>query len=205
MPDIPPFVGFIGGVGGIAAGAAATVTFGQVTAGNDQAGRVKARPGGVFTNYGIKNSYEKDTHTYMAGVSSPNGFNGQKAAFFQLYTDTLVLVCRWTAVRWGKQPIIPSEKPSNQNLQYLYGHVETMNVTTGPNWNTALYSINGTYVYGFKTFDPALLNNVSFALDPRFQDTFTNGRNMPVSLEDITLMEAQNVGAGGGNNARLRG
>ncbi len=203
MPDVPPFVG--GGLAGAVAGVVANVVIGDVFP-EDNDGKLADGDGdenAIFTDYIIDNKYEEDPHTYMAGITSPNGFQGRTAAFFQLATPTLLFVCRWTASRWNKQPVVPSKEPANQNLVYLYAAPETRNVTAGPDAFTALYRISGAYVYGFKNPDLALLNNVSFGLDPRYADTFTNGRNMPTNLEDPKLMEAQQQQ--GGNNARLRG
>lgn len=200
MPELPPFVGAGAGAGAIGG---AIVAVGPVSFDdNDALFNNTGSSATMFTDYMIRNSYEEDPHTYMLGISSPQGFQGDKVAFVQLASTTLVLVCRWTGCRYNEQPIVPQADPEDDNLVVLYRSPVTVSVTTGPDGVTPLYRISGTYVYGVRNPDPTLLNNVSFGLDPRYLDNFAGGRTMPTRYEDPTLMQAQ-AGAAGGNNAQL--
>lgn len=122
---------------------------------------------GVFTDYRIVHRYENDGHVYMAGITSPGGFQGNKAAFFKLASNTLLWVADWTAARLGSQPEIP--KPTslaNQNWILLDRIPEVRNVVVGPDGVSPLYRITGTYIYGHKSPSDDVFDDVEYPRPP---------------------------------------
>lgn len=146
----------------------ATVAVGQI-AFDDSAGRFipNQEDDGVFTDYAIIHRYENDGHVYMAGITSPGGFQGNKAAFFKLAANTLLWIADWTAMRVGRQPTIP--KPTDladSNWVLLDRIPETVNVVFGPDGVTPVYRISGTYVYGHKNPSNDVFDDVRYGRPP---------------------------------------
>lgn len=148
---------------------------------------------GVWADYMIKSRYERDPHTYMAGVASPGGFQGASVAFFRLTAPTLLWIVDWTAARFATQPDIPSNEPQGNNWVLLDEIVEPAMITVGPDGVTPLYRISGTYVYGNINPSADVLKNVSYGRPPWLQNNFD--RSMPTSLEQKDLMDSSSVAA----------
>ncbi len=149
----------------------APISFGEV--GDTDAKFIANGPGDdVPTRFLIKNRYEKDRHIYMMGITSPNGFDGAKAAFVQLASPTLLMVTDWTVARFNKKPRIPDSALVDPNWVLLDEMPETDAVTVGPDGITPLYSISGVYVYGCRNPNSNLYNNVNFPRPAWLADVF---------------------------------
>lgn len=105
---------------------------------------------GIFADFMVFNEYENDAHTYMMGVTSPEGFQGASVAFCQLASPTTLWVCRWTACKAGGQPEIPSPITSDPNWVLLDTLPQTAMQGLMPDGVTPLFRISGVYVYGHK-------------------------------------------------------
>jgi hypothetical protein len=124
---------------------------------------VDTQPSEQFTDYVIENRYEYDPHSYMGGMSSPGGLNGQSVAFFQLSNATLLWLADWTAKNWGVDP----QKPDPYNLEdsnwvFLGAIAETRSVDVGADGITPVYRISGTYVYGYSNPTTAFLQYLRY-------------------------------------------
>ncbi|MDO8671337.1 MAG: hypothetical protein Q7O66_07885 [Dehalococcoidia bacterium] len=140
---------------------------------------------GVFTDYRIIHRYENDGHVYMAGITSPGGFQGNKAAFFKLASDTLLWIADWTAARLGSQPEVP--KPTalaDQNWVLLDRIIEVRNVVVGPDGVSPLYRITGTYVYGQKSPSDDVFDDVEYPKPPWLDSTGIQRRVVTGSVVD---------------------
>lgn len=127
----------------------------------------------VFTDYFIRNRYEKDGHRYMMGVTSDSGFNGDTVAFVQLANPTLLLIVEWTACKFNSPPQVPDPDAINEDWVLLDLMPQTASIAVGGDGETGLYRISGTYVYGRRNPDNAnVFNNVAFPLPAYLQDTF---------------------------------
>lgn len=150
----------------------------------------------IYTDYMVYNRYEKDYHRYMMGVTSPGGFQGGTVAFVQLATPTLLWVSEWTACRLNTQPKIPDSTSKDSNWILLDEHIEPVMLGLAADGVTALYRINGTFVYGHRNPARALINNITYARPPWMEDSFT--RVVPASAleQDIISNSKQSVTAG---------
>jgi hypothetical protein len=146
-----------------------------------------ANPLDIWTDYVIENKYEEDPHVYMLPITSPEGFSGKKAAFCKLASDTVLWVCDWTAARWNTAPEAPNPTPADSNWVLLNKATETRNVEVGPDGQTALYRISGTYVYGYKSPPTNLYELVAFGRPPYLLDSYT--RSYPDYLLEGSLMD----------------
>ncbi len=160
----------------------AVLLTGSVTiTGND--GRVEADDTPtIWTDEIINNRYEQDGHTYMMGITSPDGFQGNKAAFCQLASPTLLWISDWSFARFGAQPIIPDPTPADPNWVLLDVIPETAIIKIAGDGNTPLYRISGTYVYGCKNPPANVFEKVVYGRAPWLSDTLPNGRNQPTAL-----------------------
>lgn len=163
---------------------------------DDNAAKFKppSDPLGIWTDYIIDNKYENDPHTYMLPIASPNGFQNNKAAFCRLASSTLLWICDWTGARWNIPPEAPSPVPSDANWVILNKSAETRNVTVGPDGQTPLYRISGTYVYGHKNPPDDLFDSIQFGRPPWLDNTIM--RTYPKSSIEKGLSDI--VGGGGG-------
>ena len=142
----------------------------------------------VFTDYQVRNRYEENPHRYMAGISSPNGFQGSRAAFFQLAYPTILWICDWTACRWNTIPEIPPKDAEDDNWVFLFAVPETVSPVLDAVGGVArLYRISGTYVYGHKN-PPDVFDLVNFPRPPWMQDNFQ--RTVPSSAFEASLKSA---------------
>ncbi len=126
----------------------------------------------IFTDYMVHNHYENPNNIYMAGMTSPEGFNGHSVAFFQLAAPTLLWVADWTASRAGDPPIRPSEFPGDPNWVLLYKKYQPAQLALMPDGETPLYRISGTYVYGHLNPSIDLSNEVTFPRAPWMRNDF---------------------------------
>jgi hypothetical protein len=112
---------------------------------------------GIWTDYYVVNHYEKDKQIWMLPVTSPSGFDGDSVSFVQLASQTLLLICDWTAEKTGEAPTIPSEEPSDDNMVLLDAHKEPgmKELGAGGAEEDIIYRLSGTYIYGFKNPDLA--------------------------------------------------
>lgn len=120
---------------------------------------------GVWSDYRIRNRYEKSQGRYMLGITSPNGFQGAEAAFVQLSAPTLLWISSWTASKLGEKPVIPNPAnvPSDYVLLYETPVTEMITVTGDGN---KVYRISGTYVYGKKNPADQVFNDVKYPQPP---------------------------------------
>lgn len=134
----------------------------------------------IWTDYEIENRYEYDYHRYMMGISSPNQFQGGKAAFVQLASPTLLWISDWTACRFYQQPTIPdpNEPEGQPNSDWVLLDIipETFSVDLQADGVTPLYRISGIYVYGHKNPSTNVFNYIAFGRPAWLEDTLPNGR-----------------------------
>ena len=140
---------------------------------------------GSFNDYIVNNRFEKDSHRYMAGITSPDGFQGNSVAFFQLASPTLLWIADWTACRFGNPPIVPDTTPRDSNWILLDDHWEPGMISLGPDGTTPIYRISGTYVYGHKRPNARTHRNVTFSMAPWVDPAAGFTTNVP----DITLTQ----------------
>lgn len=154
----------------------APISFGEF--GDTDAKFIDSGPGDdVTTRFLLKNRYEADRHIYMMGVTSPNGFQGAKAAFVQLASKTLLWISDWTLARFNKKPRIPDPAVLDPNWVLLDEHIEPDGVTVGPDGVNPLYSISGIYVYGCRNPDTNTYGNVVFPRPTWLADVFVRTIN----------------------------
>lgn len=164
----------------------AVVTIGEVSI-TDRDGLYLPDEGGqssVYADYRIVNRYEEDTHTYMMGVTSPDGFRGDSCAFVKLAGPTILWIADWTASRVGSRPKIP-HSDAYKGWVLLDRHVEPYMLTVTADGRTPLYRISGTYVYGRRKADTAV---IKFPRPPWMQDG-VHDRTVPHALLDANLIE----------------
>ncbi len=147
------------------------VIIGQVEI-DSQDAKFKASESVGLNDYKAISRYESDRHTYMMGITSPNGFQGNNVAFVRLAAPTLLWIIDWTASWFGKTPPIPDPEKVDGGWVLLDDHYETFIIGIAPNGESPLYRMNGTYVYGHKTPNSKPVLNVSYPKPPHFQDAF---------------------------------
>lgn len=141
--------------------------------------------GGIWTDYMVKNFYEGDEHVYMTGITSPNGFQGKKAAFFQLAAPTLIWVCRWTACKFNVKPAVPSFAPPNEHWILLDKHLEPVMMGLAGDGVSPLFRLSGTYTYGCDNPDAVKL---SFPKAPWMDDSVDRsiqGSQFQMGISDV--------------------
>lgn len=141
----------------------------------------------IFTDYVITNRFEKDYHRYMMGITSPNGFQGNRAAFVQLASPTLLWIADWTVARYNEQPPIPDPESADPNWILLDEHPELFLLTVSPDGATPRYRISGTYVYGHTNPSVQTVNDVNFPRPPFLADSFD--RTMPTNYLEQNLID----------------
>ena len=172
-----------------------TVTFGKVVDNPNYNGPAP-ETGQVFLDLMMNSRYEQDGHRYMAGVSSPAGFAGMTAAFFQLAAPTLLWICDWTVAQFNTEPEVPDPFSVGDQWVLLDLHVEPPMMGLAPDGISPLRRISGTYVFGNKyAGDMSSYTTSAFAIAqwPRPQwmaDTFQ--RTIPASSLKSDLI-TQNV------------
>ncbi len=146
----------------------------------------------------VLNRYEQDMHRYMTGVTSPGGFNGGKAVFFQLATPTILWIADWTVYKSNDTPETPDPNPSDSNWVYLGAFpAESANLTIAPNGRSGRFRLSGTYVYGHLNPPASVWDLVTFGKPPWLQ-----GGVLPRRITQDKLVhgiiddEGENVGGG---------
>ena len=166
----------------------AEVAVGEIPGGDNNAA-FKEQSDSMYTDYVIRNRYEKDRHTYMMPIASPGGFQRSSVAFVKLAASTLLWICDWTACRFNKQPDIPDPENRDSNWILLDEHYETAMITIAPDGQTPLYRISGTYVYGHKNPNKKTIRDVDFPRPPWLEDVFN--RSMPDTRLTQNLADVQ--------------
>ena len=145
----------------------ATITVGTVTQDDADAEFESDYTPGIFTDYFLTNRYEKDHHRYMMGITSPNGFQSQKAAFVQLAESTLLCITEWTACKVGTQPEIPDPETGTETDWVLLDEdydLDMVNVMT--DGDTLVYRITGYFVYGMRNPQDKTIKDVDYPRPP---------------------------------------
>lgn len=156
------------------------------------------QPDAIYVDYMIDSSYEESPHTYMAGVTSPDGFDNNQAAFFQLAATTKLWVVRWTALRLNKKPEVPA-KLSDTNWVYLGGKLEPFMLGILPTGNGTLWRLSGTYYYGAKNPGDNIEDNTAFPIVPFLQQAFN--RSLPKEMFVGKLLQTPQQTATGSTTA----
>lgn len=161
-------------------GTAAQIIEGLVLPTDDFALYENIQQNKFFVDYQINNRYEKDRHLYMLPIASPNGFNGQSAAFVQLAAPTLLWICDWTVSKLGEQPEVP-----DPNISPGFGWIllddfwEPATAVPASDGVTILYRLSGTFVYGKISPNPLTHRDINFGRPYWLKDALPTGRNMP--------------------------
>ena len=135
---------------------------------------------GIWQDYEIRSRFESDKHRYMMGITSPDGFQGDSAAFVQLAAPTLVWIVDWTASKMGSKPSIPDTDMKEKEWVFLDEHIEPGMIIVGPDGTTPLYRISGTYFYGARKPSANVVNNTKFSRPPFIDNSFS--RTIPESM-----------------------
>lgn len=122
---------------------AAQVTVGAVTFDGDLP--LFGDPGVPTADLMITNHYERDGHTYAAGMTSPEPFNGSLTGVVRLATVTQLMIAEWTACNAGAHPPVP-DPDAPQGWTILDLSASLAMVGGGPGGDP-VYRISGTYVY----------------------------------------------------------
>jgi len=161
----------------------ATVTVAPIRVDDQQAGYVAEQGASRnVTDYRVENRYEEDPHRYMLGITAPEGFNGDAAAFVQLAAPTLLWIADWTAAKWGSVPQIPSPIAGDPDWILLARSHQLASPVFPANGTTPLYRISGTYVYGKRRPADDVTENLVFPRPP----WMTPNINRKVGVEKLT-------------------
>lgn len=150
----------------------ATVEIGEIDFDDNDAKFKPQESTSSFTNYIIHNRYEKDSHRYMAGVTSPGGFQGNSVAFFATENPTLLWISDWTACKWRNPPEIPAPVLADKDWVLLDEHYEPYRLGIARDGVTPLYRISGTYVYGKRNPQAVTVKDLIFPRPPWLQNEF---------------------------------
>ena len=150
---------------------------------------------GIYIDYTVRCRYLSCKRRYMLGITSPNGFQGQSAAFVQLAAPTLLWVADWTALRAVLQPEPPDSDPRDPNWILLDENYEPAQLAVYDDGVSPAYRISGTYVYGCKLPETQVVRNVSYPRPAWLDDAFD--RTIPISalIQGIIKVQA-NAGPG---------
>lgn len=152
----------------------------------------------VWNDYMVVNRYEYDPHRYMAGVTSPNGFGGAKAAFFQLTTPTFLWVADWTAYKSNDTPEIPDPTPADPNWVFLGMYpAESAMLTVAADGVTGRFRLSGTYVYGHQNPPTNPWDEVVFGRPPWLQPGLLSRR---IKRDKLTQGIINDQGEGSGQS-----
>ncbi len=141
------------------------------------------------------NRYDVDKQIFMLPVSSPDGFNGDTAAFVQLAAPTEIWMHDWTVARLEGRPNVPDPTPEDPNWVFLRATPELHVIGLAPGSESPLYRISGTYVYGRKTAPDSFYQTVVYPVQQAVEkDAFprtVTANQLEKGLSDVT-------GGGGG-------
>lgn len=160
---------------------------------------------GLFTDCFIRNRYEKNPHTFMLPITSPNGFQNQKAAFVRLAEPTLVWISEWTIAKLGEKPIVPNPAPASSNWVLISANpaigesYDLPTILVGPDGVTPLYRISGTYIYGCKNPDQDTIVDTNWPRMPWVVDDFDRSLSSSLfasNIIDTTLVLEKSISPG---------
>ncbi|RJQ24619.1 hypothetical protein C4577_07570 [Candidatus Parcubacteria bacterium] len=152
-------------------------------------------PFAMWTDFTVMNYYEYDLHRYMAGMTSPDPFDGATAAFFQLAAPTMLWMSRWTCCRLSIAPDIPTPISfEDEDWVTMDEQYETASIVTLKDATTPLYRISGLYVFGHRNPSKQLniLNLMNFGRPPWI--TTEIGRNVGQECQQVSnVIDSSNV------------
>ncbi len=93
----------------------------------------------------IHNHYERDGHRYVAGLTSPEAFNGSKVGIVQVAALVELWVSEWTSSNVGEHPPVPDPTPPS-GWVLLDTNATLVMIGGGPGGDP-VFRIEGTYVY----------------------------------------------------------
>lgn len=166
-----------------------TVTIGPVTIDDDMPAMQST--GGdqdVPADWICNSRFERDGHTYMMGVTSPGGFQGNSVAFVRLTAATELWICDWTACRLHSQPELPDPTSVDSDWVLLDDCLEMRNLEVIQNGATPIYRVSGTFIYGKKSPASRTNRDAFFPLPPWLKDVFN--RSLPDSSFNQSLKAA---------------
>ena len=100
-----------------------------------------------------------------------------------------MLIADWTAAKLKAQPEVPSTANGN-NWILLRDNYQPAAIVIGPDGQTPLYRISGTYVYGCKNPNILTIQDITFPLPP-FINPAGLDRTMPINKLKPGLITAQ--------------
>lgn len=169
----------------------AEVEFGDVT--DDDQLSLFEDDEGIWVDYLVVNRYEKDYHRYMMGITSPDGFLGDSAAFVQLASPTLLWVADWTAAKYGERPKIPDPVQRIDDWVLLDEQYEPSMLAVASDGVTPIYRISGTYVYGHRRPSLDTINDLVFPQAPWITDGLTRTVDPDQLDQDIISNNSQSA------------
>lgn len=143
----------------------------------------------IFVDYMITNHYEKDHHKYMMPLTSPQKFQGKSVAVVQLAAPTLLMICNWSALSYGRQPKSP-KNDIGADWILLDEFCEPVMTNLAADGTTAIYRLNGTYVYANVNPSENLNTDCAFPRPPWLEDVID--RKVP---DDIFMAGLLTAGA----------
>lgn len=161
--------------------------------------------GKIIPDYMITNRYEGDTHRYMAGLSSPGGFNGASVALFQLCAPTLLWICDWTAMQFQSEPDIPNPFAAGSEWEILDIHLEPAMLVVAGDGISPAYRISGTYFFAcknpgkFSSYGDSVFALAQHPRAPWVQDIFN--RRIPADALKSDIMTYQGSSSSQRTNA----
>ena len=167
----------------------------------------------VFTDYMVKNHYERDLHRYMLPVTDPDQTyqpgvgtstrSRDAAAFVQLARPTLLLVVEWTAMKINAEPQIPDPAAMAPDWVLLDVMPATTMIAVMADGVTPMYRMEGVYVYGHKRPNADVFKNVTFPLAPWLEDVFQRSVGADRVQGGIATPANRNANFPGGGNANF--
>lgn len=160
--------------------------------------------GALFPDCMVTGRYEGDQHRYMLGITSPNGYGGNAAAFVQLAAKTVLWVVDWTVSSTLGLAGIPNPDLSNPDWVLLADWVEPAPVSALPDGTTPIYRISGTFVYGKKkpsqwTYEDVVIPKMPWIEPGSFSRTITSS-----NLDSSILVDDGGGTPGGGDQTNIK-
>lgn len=152
----------------------------------------------VITDFEIHHHYERDLHLYMMGIASPQGFQGNRAAFVQLASPTLMWIADWTGARFLEKPMVPDPISVSSEWVLMDVWMNPAQIVIGQDGTTPLFRLTGTYIFGHQNPGPNFYSNVSFPVAPWFTSTgFVSLRSINAGdLDKTGLLEPSTIAGG---------
>lgn len=149
----------------------------------------------VTADYMIHNHYERDNHTYMAGLTAPEPFQGATVGVVRIGTPTMLWVAEWTACRTGIHPPVPDPTPA-YGWVLLDATFSKAKVVMASNGVSPVYRIEGAYVYAKLAPSSSPFDDMSYPIAPWIKDSAGFIRKVPIeSLR--SLLDPSGVAGGG--------